>query len=234
MWDILFFWVARMIMMGLYTTDEIPFEVAHMHSRVLDGMGQKMSKSKGNTINPVDIAEKYGADALRMALVIGVAPGSDIALSEDKIRAQRNFVNKIWNATRFVSMMVEKAKSEGVDIKIMCGSVTEDMNEDDKEILKKLSSIITSTNKNMEGFRFGQASEDLYHFFWHEYCDNYIEKTKDRFGESAPVHGKVLLDSLKLLHPFIPFVTEQAYGQLKLDYDLSDEMLAGTKWPEQI
>lgn len=226
MWDILFFWVARMIMMGIYATGQIPFHVAHMHSRVLDGKGQKMSKSKGNTINPLDIATQYGSDALRLALVIGVAPGSDIALSDDKIRAQRNFVNKIWNASRFVLMKLEES-----DIKSHSLNLSTKIDAADRAILKKLNSIITSTSKNIENYRFGQASEELYHFFWHEFCDIYIESTKDRTKEALPVLLTVLIDSLKLLHPFAPFVTESIYQNIKDKLNLSDSLLITASWP---
>ena len=137
MWDILFFWVARMIMMGIYATGEIPFKVAHMHSRVTDNKGQKMSKSKGNVIDPLTMSNLYGADALRMALVIGVAPGSDISLSEDKIRAQRNFVNKIWNASRFVEMLIDRLKEKNPDLKISSDINFDNLLSVDKDILSK-------------------------------------------------------------------------------------------------
>ncbi len=225
MWDILFFWVARMIMMGLYATEQIPFRVAHMHSRVLDAKGQKMSKSKGNAINPIDITKNYGADALRMALMIGVAPGSDIALSEDKIRAQRNFVNKIWNASRFILMISEKLETNSMVIE------NEGLKESDREILEKLDKLINSTTKNIDNYHFGQASEDLYHFFWHEFCDVYIEEAKNREKEVVPVLLKVLITNLKLLHPFIPFVTETIYQELRKKFELVEPMLVTAGWP---
>jgi len=227
MWDILFFWVARMIMMGTYTTGKIPFKVAHMHSRVLDAKGQKMSKSKGNAINPVGIAETYGADALRMALVIGVAPGSDISISDDKIRAQRNFVNKIWNASRFVEMLIDRLNPTKVSLKIDKTKLT----DADKNILEKLNNIISSTTKNLNNYRFGQASEDLYQFFWHEFCDIYIENAKDRGEETIPILLTVLTTSLKLLHPFIPFVTETIYQDLISKFGLKPELLISSTWP---
>jgi valyl-tRNA synthetase len=227
MWDILFFWVARMIMMGIYVTGKVPFKMAHMHSRVVDKHGVKMSKSKGNVINPITIVDQYGADALRMALVYGIAPGSDIPLSDDKIRAQRNFVNKIWNASRFVLMIIDRLQPEKVSTQID----NEKINEDDKEILRKLEEIVKSTTKNMNGYKFGQASEDLYQFFWHEFCDIYIEKTKDRGVEVVPVLLTVLITSLKLLHPFIPFVTESVYQEVKKIVKLPEERLIISNWP---
>lgn len=226
MWDILFFWVARMIMMGLYVTGKVPFEMAHMHSRVVDKHGVKMSKSKGNVINPITIVDQYGADALRMALMYGVAPGSDIPLSDDKVRAQRNFVNKIWNATRFVEMLSERNKTTETKID------ESKLNSDDKEILEKLNKIIKSTTKNIIGYRFGDASEQLYQFFWHDFCDVYIEKAKDRGKDAMPVLTTVLLNSLKLLHPFTPFVTETIYQQMKGKFDWQEEVLATSKWPK--
>lgn len=233
-WDILFFWVARMIMMGLYVTGEIPFKVAHMHSRVTDSKGQKMSKSKGNVIDPLTMSDKYGADALRMALVIGVAPGSDISLSEDKIRAQRNFVNKIWNASRFVEMLIDRLNPPEVSLKINKSKLI----EVDKNILSKLDKIISSTTKNLNNYRFGQASKDLYQFFWHEFCDIYIENAKDRLDsttgvgeEVIPVLLTVLINSLKLLHPFIPFITETVYQDLISKYNLPKELLITSSWP---
>jgi valyl-tRNA synthetase len=225
MWDILFFWVARMIMMGVYVTGEIPFKVAHMHSRVVDAKGVKMSKSKGNVINPIDIVDKYGADALRMALVIGVAPGSDIPLSDDKVRAQRNFVNKIWNASRFVLMTADKFPDVGV-------LLAKTHNETDQEIINKLNNLISSTTKNINSYRFGQASDDLYQFFWHDFCDEFLEKSKNRDADVVPVLLHILLTSLKLLHPFIPFVTETIYQELKLKFNLPEPQLITASWPK--
>ena len=230
MWDILFFWVARMIMMGIYATGEIPFKMAHMHSRVTDSKGQKMSKSKGNVIDPLTMSNLYGADALRMALVIGVAPGSDISLSEDKIRAQRNFVNKIWNASRFIEMLVDRLNPSKISLEID----KENLTDTDKDILDKLNKIIVSTTKNIENYRFGQASEDLYQFFWHEFCDIYIENAKDRGEETIPVLLTVLQTSLKLLHPFIPFVTEIVYQNLQEKFNFKKELLISSSWPNEI
>ena len=231
MWDILFFWVARMIMMGIYATGDIPFKVAHMHSRVTDAHGKKMSKSKGNVIDPLVMSDKYGADALRMALVIGVAPGSDISLSEDKIRSQRNFINKIWNATRFLEMTIDRFKEEDSNLKISLEINKYKLNKDDQKILSELNKVIISTTKNLEKYRFGQASQDLYQFFWHQFCDFYIESTKNRGAETIPVLLTVLITSLKLLHPFIPFVTEIIYQDLIKKYNLKKELLITSSWP---
>ncbi|MFA6184719.1 MAG: valine--tRNA ligase [Candidatus Shapirobacteria bacterium] len=234
MWDILFFWVARMIMMGIYATGQIPFKVAHMHSRVTDSKGQKMSKSKGNVIDPLVMSNQYGADALRMALVIGVAPGSDISLSEDKIRAQRNFVNKIWNASRFVEMLIDRLQERNPDLKISSEIDKSKLTTADKDILEKLNKITISTTKNLENYRFGQASEDLYQFFWHEFCDIYIENAKDRGEETISVLLTVLETSLKLLHPFIPFITETIYQNLQEKFNFKKELLISSSWPNEI
>jgi len=230
MWDILFFWVARMIMFGLYLTDDVPFKTVHLHARCVDSKGQKMSKSKGNVVNPLDMTEKYGTDALRMALIIGIAPASDFVVSEDKIRAQRNFVNKIWNASRFVEMLIDRLNPQKVSLDIDKSKLT----SVDSEILSKLNKIIASTTKNLENYRFGQASEDLYKFFWHEFCDIYIENAKDRGEETIPILLTVLTTSLKLLHPFIPFVTETIYQELISKFNLTPELLITSSWPNGI
>ncbi|MDP4010059.1 MAG: valine--tRNA ligase [Candidatus Shapirobacteria bacterium] len=239
MWDILFFWVARMVIFGLYVTKEVPFKVAHMHSRVTDSKGQKMSKSKGNVIDPVTIVDQHGADALRMALVFGIAPGSDVAISDDKIRAQRNFVNKIWNASRFIDMLIDRLKEKNPAIDISLPFIKGRDGEAerglvDQEILTQLNKIIQSTTKNINKYHFGQASEDLYHFFWNQFCDIYIEKAKDRGEDVVPVLLTVLLNSLKLLHPFMPFVTENIFQYFKQKYPnfSSEEFLAISSWPK--
>jgi len=232
LWDILFFWVARMTMFGLYLTGEVPFKTVHLHSRVVDGKGQKMSKSKGNVINPLDMTEKYGTDALRMSLVYGIAPASDFPVSEDKIRAQRNFVNKIWNASRFVEMLIDRLQEKNPDLKISRDALNASQyTSADKDILSKLNKIIISTTKNLETYHFGQASEDLYQFFWHDFCDIYIESVKDRGEETIPVLLTVLETSLKLLHPFIPFVTETIYQNLQEKFNFKKELLISSSWP---
>lgn len=227
LWDILFFWVARMIMFGIYLTGDVPFKIVHLHSRVTDAKGQKMSKSKGNVVDPLVMSEKYGTDALRMSLVYGIAPASDFVVSEDKIRAQRNFVNKIWNATRFVEMLIDRLNPKQISLKIDKSKLT----TADKDILKKLDQIIISTTKNLDNYHFGQASENLYQFFWHEFCDIYIENAKDRGEETIPVLLTVLITSLKLLHPFIPFITETVYQELISKFNLPKELLITSSWP---
>jgi len=237
LWDILFFWVARMTMFGLYLTKKVPFKTVHLHSRVVDAKGQKMSKSKGNVIDPLVMTEKYGTDALRMSLVYGIAPASDFVVSEDKIRAQRNFVNKIWNASRFVLMIIERFQEKNKNLVISVPpSLSREglgvgLNDDDKAILENLNKIITSTTTDINRYHFGQASENLYQFFWHDFCDVYIEKTKNRGEDVVPVLLTVLINSLKLLHPFIPFVTESIFQILREKIKLDEDQLITSSWP---
>ncbi|MFA6007412.1 MAG: valine--tRNA ligase [Candidatus Shapirobacteria bacterium] len=230
LWDILFFWVARMTMFGLYLTKDVPFKTVHLHSRVVDAKGQKMSKSKGNVVDPLVMTEKYGTDALRFSLVYGIAPASDFVVSEDKIRAHRNFVNKIWNASRFVLMIIDKYPNTNISTTINFSK----LNSDDKNILESLNKIIASTTTNIDKYHFGQASENLYQFFWHDFCDLYIENAKDRGEEVVPVLLTVLINSLKLLHPFIPFVTESVYQILREKMTLTEEQLITASWPKEI
>jgi valyl-tRNA synthetase len=229
MWDILFFWVAKMIMLGIYLTGEAPFRVAHMHSRVVDENGQKMSKSKDNVIEPIKMSDLYGADALRMALVFGVAPASDVSLGEKKIESMRNFTNKIWNAARFITMIAG-------DIDWKFDLEKKSTHKDDQEIIKKLEKTTQLINKDLEKYRFGQALEKVYQFFWHEFCDVYLEKTKNRRPEALPTLITVLTNSLKLLHPFAPFVTEAIYeifrNKLNGQSLFSSQMLISSSWPE--
>jgi valyl-tRNA synthetase len=223
LWDILFFWVARMIMFGLYLAKDVPFKTVHLHSRVVDSKGQKMSKSKSNVIDPLVMTEKYGTDALRFSLVYGIAPASDFVVSEDKIRAHRNFVNKIWNASRYI--LLQPSKIENNDLL---------KNDIDKSIIKRLNNIIESTTKNINNYHFGKASEELYQFFWHDFCDEYIESTKNRVEEAMPTLKRVLVTSLKLLHPFIPFVTETIYQDLVAKFNLEEPLLISSSWPSVI
>jgi len=218
MWDILFFWVVRMIMLGIYATGKIPFKVVYLHSRVTDKRGQKMSKSKANVINPTEMIDKYGADSLRLSLVFGTSPGTDLRMSEDKIRGFRNFTNKLWNIGRFISL--QSANRAG------------SQNEDDLKILKSLKLLITKTTDNLENYRFSQAAQDLYQFVWHELADIYIEKIKDRLknGDLTALSTlrHVFSTCLKLLHPFVPFITEVLWEKLPKE---KEELLTTSTWP---
>ena len=231
LWDILFFWVGRMQMFGYYLAGDTPFKTIHLHAKVTDDKGQKMSKSKGNVINPSDVVEKYGADALRFALVYGVAPASDISLSDKKIESMRNFVNKIWNASRFVTIIIDKFLQDNPHLDLFTINKI-NLKPDDKKVLKELDHTINSVTAKIKKYHFGQATEVLYAYFWHYFCDIYIEQTKDRGPEVAPVLLHCLLTSLKLLHPFVPFVTESIYQQLRLKLKLTDDLLASSSWPK--
>jgi len=231
LWDILFFWVARMMMLGIYRTGKVPFEVIHIHSRVVDKKGQKMSKSKGNVLNPLEMVDKYGADALRFSLVYGIAPGSDIVASDDKVRAMRNFANKIWNIARFIEM-----NSEGKKISVVTDldlSLQKGLTKSDKAIIKKLNAIIKRVTNALDQYRFSVAAEALYEFVWHDFADKYIEESKDRIRNGdlvvLSVLRHVLLNSLKLLHPFMPFVTEAIWQEIP---NLNEKDLMVSSWPK--
>ncbi len=228
MWDILFFWVARMMMFGLYLVKEVPFKLVHLHARVVDPEGKKMSKSKGNVVEPLEIVDQYGADALRMALIYGVAPASDIALSDKKIEAMRNFCNKIWNASRFIMMQLENS-----NFKI---GKLEGKNND--KILEKLGETIKLVTQRFNTHYYGQALELIYQFFWHDFCDQYLESIKDRREEALPVLIQVLVNSLKMLHPFAPFVTEAIYQEFRKampnNFLFKDEALMVSDWPTEL
>ncbi len=211
--DILFFWVARMIMMGLHFMGEVPFRTVYIHALVRDEKGQKMSKSRGNVIDPVVMIEKYGADALRFTLAALAAQGRDIKLSESRIEGFKHFVNKIWNATRFVLLNLKDY--EPVDLS------PEALPLPSRWILSRLQRTIETVRDRLEAYEFDQAALTLYHFFWHEFCDWYVEASKlylreedSRRKETQNVLLRVLDASLRLLHPFMPFVTEELWQAL--------------------
>ncbi len=232
--EIIFFWVARMIMLGKYRTGEIPFRVVYLNGLVRDGKGQKMSKSKGNVIDPIDLTEKYGTDALRMSLIIGVTPGTDMNLSEDKIKAYKHFANKIWNASRFTLSAIE-----GVDLR-----AEPELKEKDKAALAELSALAEEVTDDLENFRLHLAGEKLYHYFWHTFADRIIEEAKPRIaGEDSEDKRsaqyalfEILKTCLKLLHPFMPFITEEIWGMLPREGGSTrerDNLLIVEKWPIQ-
>ena len=212
-YDILFFWVARMIMLSLYRTGKIPFKNVYLHGLVRDKDRQKMSKSKGNAIDPLGVAEIYGTDAVRMALVVGNTPGNDIIISEDKIRGYRNFTTKIWNASRFILMQKKPAFQKSKP----------KFTAEDKKHLAALQKIKARVTKHLEKFEFHLAAEILYHYFWHTFADKVIESAKPRFQNGKPeeqatayqVLEKILIECLAMLHPFMPFVTESIYQKIK-------------------
>jgi valyl-tRNA synthetase len=210
--DILFFWVARMIMMGLKFMKEIPFRTVYIHALVRDAEGQKMSKSKGNVIDPLGVMEKYGTDALRFSLAAMASPGRDIKLSEQRIEGYRNFANKIWNAARFVLMNLNGGSLD---------ENTGDPSLPDRWIKIRLCECIDSIGKNLEAYRFDEAANQLYRFIWHEYCDWYLELIKSRLSTQSPETAatratmvNTLETLLRLLHPFMPFITEEIWQKL--------------------
>ena len=220
-WEIFWLWVTRMIMFGLYIPKKVPFENVLVHGMLRDEKGQKMSKSKGNGINPLEMIAKYGADATRMGLVAARDVTADWMINrqqlEEKIRGYRNFANKIWNVARYV---------ESIRVDPTTPSAT--LGASDKWILGELEKLIKSVTENLEKYRVGNAAEGLYEFIWHKFADIYIEKTKDRKEEASPTLHRVLSVCLKLLHPFMPFVTEAVWGELN-----QEQMLINTRWPMQ-
>ena len=200
-YDILPFWVIRMIMMGIYSTGDVPFKNVLIHGLVRDASGQKISKSKGNAIDPIEMIQKYGADALRMGIIWGSLIENDISLSEENIRGQRNFSNKIWNIARFILLKDKKAK-------ILKPKTN---NKDDLWIMEELDKTIIGTNKALAKYRLNEAAEIIYEFIWHIFADKYLEKSKKRKTNAQDTLEYILLNCLKLLHPFMPFVTEEIY-----------------------
>ncbi len=214
-YDIIFFWVARMIVFGIEAMDEIPFKYVNIHGIIRDDQGRKMSKSLGNGIDPLEVIKEYGADALRFSLAAGTSPGNDMRFYDSKVRAAANFANKIWNASRFVAMNLEEA-AVSEDILHL------DLDIADKWILSRLNTLVSEVTDNMDKFELGLASGKVYDFIWSEYCDWYIEMCKTRlYGGNAAEKATalsvlvyVLKQALKLLHPFMPFITEKVYGEL--------------------
>lgn len=225
-YDILFFWVARMILMSGYLLGDIPFKTVYLHGLVRDKNGKKMSKSLGNIIDPLDMIKKYGADAARMSLIVGNTPGTDMNLSEDKIKGYKHFANKIWNATRFVL-----TNTEGVDVE-----KTPLLSERDQEILKELEMMVRDVTKDIEEYRFYLAGEKLYHYFWHTFADVIIEESKKRVASDNETEAqsskwtllKILSTTITMLHPFMPFVTEEIWGTLP---HKKDRLLMVESWP---
>ena len=225
-YDIIFFWVARMIFSGIEHMGETPFETVLIHGLVRDEQGRKMSKSLGNGVDPLEVVDEYGADALRFSLVMGVSPGNDTRYSTEKVEAARNFANKVWNASRFVLMNVNERKAFD----------PAKLETADKWILTRLQEAIRDVSDHMEDGDFGLAATKIYDFAWSEFCDWYIELSKSRLlgedGESKETVKGVLLfvleNLLKLLHPFMPFLTEQVYKYLPD----SEGFLMLQKWPE--
>ncbi len=228
-YDIIFFWVARMIFSGIEHTGKIPFDTVFIHGIIRDSQGRKMSKSLGNGVDPLEVIEKYGTDALRFSVIMGTSPGNDIRYTEEKLDAAKNFANKIWNAAKFVLMNLEDIENKIEIPKI------EELKVEDKWILSTLNSLAKEVEINLEKFELGIALEKIYNFIWDEFCDWYIEIVKPRLYNKEDdsrkvaqyVLNKVLGDSLKLLHPFMPFVTEEIYMKLYNE----DETIMRAEYP---
>jgi valyl-tRNA synthetase len=207
-YDIIFFWVARMIFSGMEHMKREPFKTVLIHGLIRDAQGKKMSKSAGNGVDPIKMIDKYGADALRFNIITGNSPGNDMRFYEERCEAMRNFANKLWNAARYVMMNLTVDKNE----------LPAELKLEDKWILSKLNSLIAEVNDNFERFELGIAATKIYDFIWDSFCDWYIEITKPRLREQDENAQKVLLyvltDVLKLLHPFMPFITEELYGAI--------------------
>jgi valyl-tRNA synthetase len=216
-YDIIFFWVARMIMLGIEDTGEIPFHTVYLHGLIRDDIGDKISKSRGNVVDPLDLVKLYGTDALRLALTTGTSPGNDSRLSIEKMESSRNFANKLWNATRFVI----RSLPPGFDVTTqeVLDRLTGSEHTEDRWILSRLNRAIASITALMEDFQFGEAQRQIHDFLWGEYCDWYIELAKIRLqnGDKSPlpVLVTVLETSLRLLHPYMPFLTEELWQHLK-------------------
>lgn len=223
--EIIFFWVTRMIMIGTYVTGKIPFKNVYLHGLVLDAKGQKMSKSKGNVINPLDLTDKYGTDAFRIGMIVGNTPGTSLALAEERIRGYGKFANKIWNATRFV---LDQTK----DFEI---PENPSYDEEDKKSDEELRALLKEITKEMDEYKFYIVSEKLYHYFWHTFADIIIERSKKKILENNNADSaKSLLYNqlsvlLKTLHPFMPFVTEEIWSMMPKK---NKEILMVEKWPE--
>lgn len=227
-WDILFFWVARMVMMSYYKTGKQPFEKVYLHGLVRDKDRQKMSKSKGNVVDPLGVIDTYGCDALRFALIFSTSAGNDIPLAEDKIKGMKHFGNKLWNIARFILASVDKSDF-----------TWEAKTDADKKILAQLEETIKSSTGHLEAFRLHEAAQTIYQFVWKELADTYIEASKDQLANEEIKYNtqKLLLHNLimvlKLLHPFMPFITEELWGKLR-DQNLlgQTDLLIIAQWPK--
>ena len=234
-YDILFFWVARMILMSTYHVGQIPFKDVYLHGLVRDAQNRKMSKSLGNIIDPLDMTDKYGTDALRFALVFNTAPGTDMALAEDKIKGMKHFGNKLWNISRFVLANI-KPSSQETEFKIDSLILT----KADETILQLLNTTIEQISNHLENFQIHEAAQSLYDFVWHDFADTYIEVAKLQLQNQAQKENTqeillhVLVKILKLLHPFMPFITEVLWQVLRKENLVQTNVLLVANWPSDI
>ena len=227
-YDIIFFWVIRMVFSGIEQTGKCPFHTVLIHGLVRDSQGRKMSKSLGNGIDPLEVIDKYGADALRMTLITGNAPGNDMRFYWERVENSRNFANKVWNASRFIMMNMEKAPAREVAL--------EELTMADKWILSKVNTLAKDVTENLDKYELGIALQKVYDFIWEEFCDWYIEMVKPRLWKDDDTTQAaaiwtlktVLIQSLKLLHPYMPFITEEIFCNLQED----EESIMVSSWPE--
>jgi len=230
-YDIIFFWVIRMVFSAIEQTGKVPFHHVLIHGLVRDSQGRKMSKSLGNGIDPLEIIDQYGADALRLTLITGNAPGNDMRFYMERVEASRNFANKVWNASRFIMMNLEKAEVPGEMPK-------DQLTAADKWILSKVNTLAKEVTENMDKYELGIAVQKVYDFIWEEFCDWYIEMVKPRLYNDGDTTKSaalwtlktVLVNALKLLHPYMPFITEEIFCTLQSE----EESIMISKWPEFI
>ena len=235
-YDIIFFWVIRMVFSSIEQTGELPFHTVLFHGLVRDDQGRKMSKSLGNGIDPLEVIDKYGADALRFTLITGNAPGNDMRFYWERVEASRNFANKIWNASRFIMMNEAPTSAEGIvkDADPVYDKMPENLTTVDKWIISKMNTLVKDVTDNMEKYELGIAADKIYNFLWEEFCDWYIEMVKPRLWDendstrNAALYTlkMVLANCLKLLHPYMPFVTEEIFCTLT-----GEESIMISDWP---
>ena len=232
-YDIIFFWVIRMVFSGYEQTGKAPFHTVLIHGLVRDSQGRKMSKSLGNGIDPLEVIDKYGADALRLTLITGNAPGNDMRFYWERVESSRNFANKVWNASRFMLMNFEQAAEKGISID---GVSLADLTQADKWILSKMNRLTKNVTENIDKYELGIAVSKIYDFIWEEFCDWYIEMVKPRlYNDEDKTKAAalwtlktVLINALKLLHPFMPFITEEIFCNVQNE----EESIMISKWPE--
>ena len=232
-YDIIFFWVIRMVFSGYEQTGKAPFNTVLIHGLVRDSQGRKMSKSLGNGIDPLEVIDKYGADALRLTLITGNAPGNDMRFYWERVESSRNFANKVWNASRFMLMNFEQAAEKGISID---GVSLADLTQADKWILSKMNRLKKDVTENIDKYELGIAVSKIYDFIWEEFCDWYIEMVKPRlYNDEDKTKAAalwtlktVLINALKLLHPYMPFITEEIFCNVQNE----EESIMISKWPE--
>lgn len=223
--DLIFKWVPRMVIFGLYLANDVPFRTVYLHGLVNDAKGKKMSKSKGNVVNPLELTEKYGTDALRISLVVGNPAGSEMALSEDKVRGYRNFATKIWNIARFIDMSRREADAATTENDLSDRNATGIHTKLEHEYLKELAAMKIEITAHLDSYDFHLAAEKIYHYIWHTLADKIIEAEKPKLRDGSTEEKAtsyalleyLLLESLKLLHPFMPFITEEIFGIFRPD-----------------